>query len=245
MQCGGKLKPKEAGTLYVVATPIGNREDLSPRAMEILRSVSLIVSESYGETKKLCLHHSIATEIKALYKDQSDDPYSFLRKGLASGLSYALVSDAGSPGVSDPGSALVRFAREWGSQISPIPGPSALTSLLSVSGFQTNPTLFLGFLSETPGKKRKELSSALGFEGLLVFFESVHKLPKLYPLLSELFPGVPVLVGRELTKTHEEVRYYASPADLEADPPLAKGEFAFLLNLRKKTLKGFSESTDS
>lgn len=233
------------GVLYVVATPLGNLGDFSPRAQETLSGAAMVLAESKEATARLCQKNGISTPVQALYPDKSENPYSFVLAGLESGRNYALVSDAGTPGISDPGGALVRAVREKGFRVSPIPGPSALSSLVSVSGWQAQPLLFLGFLSETPGKKRRELESAQEFSGILAFFESVHRLPRLYPLLTELFPKAPVLVGRELTKVHEEIRYYPDPKELLADPPLAKGEFTFLLNLRKKTLKGFFKSADA
>jgi 16S rRNA (cytidine1402-2'-O)-methyltransferase len=235
----------ESGKLYVVATPIGNVGDISERAREVLASVDAILCESSSETRKLLHKLNISKPTWPLYKDVSETPFSTLVTGMKEGKSYALVSDAGTPGISDPGSHIVRVARERGFSIVPIPGASALSAILSVSGFQVNPTLFLGFLSEKPSKKRKELEEAKKIEGLIVFYESVHKLPRLYPLLLELFPETEVLMGRELTKAFEELKYYPNPQALAENPPIAKGEFVFLLNHRKKTLKGISEATDT
>ncbi|TGN20133.1 16S rRNA (cytidine(1402)-2'-O)-methyltransferase [Leptospira idonii] len=236
---------QEPGKLYVVATPIGNLGDVTGRAVEVWNEVDTVLCESVPETKKLFSKLGISTPVRALYKDASLTPYESLLKELKEGKSFALVSDAGTPGVSDPGSQIVRAVREKGFSIIPVPGASALTAILSVSGFQVNPTLFLGFLSEKPGKKRKELEEASRIDGLIVFYESVHKLPKLYPMLLEIFPETEVIVGRELTKAFEEVIYFRNPQGLMDSPPTAKGEFVFLLNHRKKTLKGFSESTDT
>ncbi len=229
----------------MVATPIGNPSDITDRAKQILASVDAILCESASETKRLLQNINISNQTWPLYKDSSENPYQTLLTGLAEGKSYALVSDAGTPGISDPGSHIVRVAREHGHSIIPIPGASALSAILSVSGFQVNPTLFLGFLSEKPSKKRKELVEASKIDGLIVFYESVHKLPRLYPLLQEIFPNTEVLMGRELTKAYEEVKYYPNPEVLAQNPPTAKGEFVFLLNHRKKTLKGISETTDT
>lgn len=235
----------EAGSLYVVATPIGNMGDITLRAIEVLKTVGLVLCESNKETRSLFAKLQISTPTLALYKDSSESPYEQILKDIQMGKSMALVSDAGTPGISDPGSQIVRIARSKGIPIVPVPGASALSALLSVSGFQVNPTLFLGFLSEKPSKKRRELEKARETEGLIVFYESVHKLPRLYPLLDELYPDSEILVGRELTKTFEEVIYYETPKKLVENPPNAKGEFVFLINHRKKTLKGFSDSTDT
>ncbi len=236
---------KEAGKLYVVATPIGNLADITERAKEVFISVEAILCESASETKKLLHKLGISKQTWPLYKDSSAKPYHSLLTGLQEGQSYALVSDAGTPGISDPGSHIVRVVRENGFGIVPVPGASALSAILSVSGFQVNPTFFLGFLSEKPSKKRKELEEAGKIDGLIVFYESVHKLPRLYPLLVELFPNSEILMGRELTKTFEELAYYPNPSALLENPPIAKGEFVFLINHRKKMLKGISENTDT
>jgi len=235
----------DVGKLYVVATPIGNPSDITERAKEILGSVDAILCESAAETRKLIQKLGISKQTWPLYKDTSESPYHSLLTGLSEGKSYALVSDAGTPGISDPGSHIVRVTREKGYPIVPVPGASALSAILSVSGFQVNPTLFLGFLSEKPSKKRKELVEAEKTDGLVVFYESVHKLPRLYPMLVEIFPHSEVLMGRELTKTYEELKYYPNPKALIENPPTAKGEFVFLINNRKKTLKGISEDTDT
>ncbi|TGM34121.1 16S rRNA (cytidine(1402)-2'-O)-methyltransferase [Leptospira biflexa] len=235
---------REKGLLYVVATPIGNMGDITLRAIDVLKEVDLVLCESAKETKSLFHKLGISTPVLALYKDHSETPFANVLEQLKQGKSMALVSDAGTPGVSDPGSQMVRTARENGISIVPVPGATALTALLSVSGFQVNPTYFLGFLSEKPSKKRRELERAREIEGLIVFYESVHKLPRLYPILEELFPETEVLMGRELTKAFEEVVYYANPRELAKNPPNAKGEFVFLLNHRKKSLKGNSDSTD-
>lgn len=228
-----------------MATPIGNPRDITLRAIDVLGEVEAVLCESQGETQKLLKQIGVTAKVWPLYKDLSDTPYQSILKGIKEGKSFALVSDAGTPGISDPGSGLVRVVREAGLPVVPVPGASALSALLSVSGFQTNPTLFLGFLSEKPSKKRKELEEAQKTEGLVVFYESVHKLPRLYPLLQELFADTEIMVGRELTKPYEEIKLYPNPEALVSAPPMAKGEFVFLLNHRKKTLKGISESSDT
>lgn len=239
------VRKQEPGKVYVVATPIGNLGDITLRALEVLKSVDLVLCESTKETRSLFHKLQISTPTLALYKDNSESPYESILKELHLGKSVAVVSDAGTPGISDPGSGFVRVSRQKGFDIIPIPGASALTALLSVSGFQVNPTFFLGFLSEKPSKKRRELEKAREIEGLIVFYESVHKLGRLYPLLQEIFPNSELLVGRELTKGYEEILYYENPRDLEKNPPNSKGEFVFLINHRKKTLKGFSDSSDT
>lgn len=222
------------GKFYVVATPIGNRGDITLRAIEILRSVDLILCENAGKTSPLLKELGIPTQAKTLHR--SDDPHylDFLETGIQSGKSFALVSDAGSPGISDPGSWVIRHLRQIGIPAYPIPGPSALAALVSVSGFQANPTLFLGFLSEKKGKKKNQLLKARETDGLILWYESVHKIPALIPILEEVFPHSEVLVGREMTKLYEEYLYYKNPGEMAEKPPKNKGEFTILINNREK-----------
>ncbi|EMO64817.1 tetrapyrrole methylase [Leptospira borgpetersenii serovar Pomona str. 200901868] len=146
--------PLEPRTLYVISTPIGNLEDLTFRALRILKNTDRILCENVEHSKKLFRSYSISTPASTLYKDQSEIPYSGILEELKVGKTFALVSDAGTPGISDPGSHLIRVVREAGFKITPIPGASALTALLGISGWQANPFLFLGFLSEKKNKKK-------------------------------------------------------------------------------------------
>lgn len=152
--------PLEPGTLYVVSTPIGNLEDLTFRALRILKNTDRILCENAEHSRKLFRSYSISAPASTLYRDQSETPYSGILEELKVGKTFALVSDAGTPGVSDPGSHLIRVVREAGFKITPVPGASALTALLGISGWQANPFLFLGFLSEK--KNKKETNSPNG-----------------------------------------------------------------------------------
>lgn len=218
------------GNFYVVATPIGNKRDITLRALDVLAESELVLCENAQKTIPLLKDLGITTQAKTLYRSQDTQSYDFLIQGLRTGKSYSLVSDAGTPGISDPGSQVIRFLRSHGIRPIPIPGPSALAALLSVSGFQANPTLFLGFLSEKKGKKRSQLEKARETDGLIVFYESVHKIPVLLEILEDVFPNREILVGRELTKLYEEVTYYENPSQFRRDPPVSKGEFTFLVN---------------
>lgn len=146
--------PLEPGTLYVVSTPIGNLEDLTFRALRILKNTDRILCENAEHSRKLFRSYSISTPASTVYKDLSEAPYSGILEELKVGKTFALVSDAGTPGVSDPGSHLIRVVRKAGFKIAPVPGASALTALLGISGWQANPLLFLGFLSEKKVKKK-------------------------------------------------------------------------------------------
>lgn len=229
-----KLKEKTLGEFYVVATPIGNRDDITHRAIQILKDSDTVLCEDARVSIPLLRHWQIETPAKTLHKPNTEDYFDWIWDGLQAGKSYSLVSDAGTPGLSDPGSHVIRYLRAKGFEPKAIPGSSALASIISISGFQANPTIFLGFLSEKKGKKRTQLEKARETDGLIVFYESVHKLPVLIDMLVELFPENELIVGRELTKIHEESIYYKSPMDCKEKPPLAKGEFTFLINNHSK-----------
>ncbi|EMY76647.1 S-adenosylmethionine-dependent methyltransferase, YraL family [Leptospira weilii serovar Ranarum str. ICFT] len=237
--------PLEPGTLYVVSTPIGNLEDLTFRALRILKNTNRILCENAGHSKTLFRSYSISTPASTLYRDQSETPYSGILEDLKVGKTFALVSDAGTPGVSDPGSHLIRTVREAGFKIAPVPGASALTALLGISGWQANPFLFLGFLSEKKGKKRNQLGEWKGFEGLIMFFESVHRIGDTLDAVGEIFPDSEFLVGREMTKIHEEILYFSPILPEKSKEFVHKGEFVVLINTnRKKMLKGSRGSAD-
>ncbi len=216
------------GSLYLVATPIGNLEDITLRAIRILKEVDQILCENSKNSYKLLKNFEIGTPAKTLYAGQ-ENSFKWIVEEIKNGKSFAYISDAGTPGISDPGAGLVRAARKEGLSIIPIPGPSALSAILSVSGFQANPTFFLGFLSEKPNRKKAELEEYVGKEGLIVFYESVYKIKTALGIVKELFPGSEVLVGRELTKAHEEIKLYKSE-EIDPEKIYPKGEFVVLIN---------------
>ena len=193
----------QTGSLYLVATPIGNLEDITLRTIRILKEVDQILCENSKNSYKLLQNYEIKTPSKTLFSGQANS-FKWIVDEMKSGKSFAYISDAGTPGISDPGAGLVRSVRKEGFPIIPIPGPSALGAILSVSGFQTNPTFFLGFLSEKPE----------------------------------------VLVGRELTKAHEEIKLYKTE-EINPESIYPKGEFVVLINnYVKKIAKEKSSSTD-
>ncbi|PJZ42786.1 16S rRNA (cytidine(1402)-2'-O)-methyltransferase [Leptospira kmetyi] len=237
--------PLEPGTLYVVSTPIGNLEDLTFRALRILKNTDRILCENAGHSRRLLQHYAISTPASTLYRDQSPTPYAGILEDLKAGKTFALVSDAGTPGVSDPGSHLIRVIREAGFKISPVPGASALTALLGISGWQANPFLFLGFLSEKKGKKRNQLGEWKEFEGLIMIFESVHRIGDTLDAVKEIFPDSEYLMGREMTKIHEEILLFSPILPGKTKEFAHKGEFVVLINTnRKKMLKGSLGSAD-
>ena len=191
------------GVLYVVATPIGNLADITLRALQTLRAVDVIACEDTRRTRVLLSHHDVGTRTVAYGHDEA-------RSGrvlglLRSGLDVALVSDAGTPGISDPGSGAVRAAREAGFAVIPIPGASAVTALLSVMGTSAQGVRFYGFCSPKPGRRRAQLQRLLADGSPFLLFEGPHRVLKLLDDLAQAAPERSIVLGRELTKLHEEV----------------------------------------
>ena len=193
------------GTLYLVATPIGNLEDLSFRALRVLREVELIAAEDTRRTGKLLAHYEIDTPLISYHEHSSGDRVEDLLARLGQG-DLALVSDAGSPLISDPGYELVTAAVERGITVVPIPGPSAVVSALSVSGLPSESFLFLGYLPRKDKERQALLEREARRAHTLVFFEVPHRLQAaLSDLVSIFGPERPAAVCRELTKLHEQI----------------------------------------
>jgi 16S rRNA (cytidine1402-2'-O)-methyltransferase len=200
-------KTPDSGILYVVSTPIGNREDMTLRALRILKSVDLIASEGVKHTSGLCRHFGIKTKLIRYNQHNQQEKGPQLLKKLKSGSDIALVTNAGTPGISDPGGALIRQAMEEDIKVSPIPGPSAFLAALSVSGLRTTErVLFLGFLPNRSGKRRKELENLKSEQATMVFFESPHRVQAMLRDLKDILGDREIVVSRELTKMFEEVK---------------------------------------
>lgn len=195
-----------AGVLYVVATPIGNLEDITLRALRTLKEVDLIAAEDTRRTRKLLTHYGIVTPLTSYYDQIEAEKAQALVAQLRAGKNIALVSDAGTPGISDPGYRLITGAWEAGIAIVPIPGASTLTALLSVGGLPTDRFVFEGFLPAKSGQRQKALERLRHEERTLVFFESPHRLLDTLADLEELLGDRRVVIGRELTKVFEELR---------------------------------------
>ena len=193
------------GTLFVVATPIGNLEDITLRALRILREVDLIAAEDTRHTRKLLSHFDIHTPLISYYKEKEASRAQEIVVRLLSGAQVALVSDAGTPGISDPGGILVQSAQAHGISVVPVPGVSALATLLSVAGLTEPSHLFLGFLPAKGTERRKLLRGLKNDVHPLVFYESPRRIIAcLGDCLAELGDRRAV-IGRELTKVHEEI----------------------------------------
>jgi 16S rRNA (cytidine1402-2'-O)-methyltransferase len=218
-----------SGTLFVVATPIGNLEDITLRALRVLKEVALVAAEDTRRTGNLLRHYEIHTPILSVHEHNERDRAPKLIHRLMLGDSIALVTDAGTPGISDPGAQLVAAVRAAGIRVEPIPGPSAVIAAISAAGIESKGFAFAGF-PPVKGKDRKCWFEALvskARDQAVVFFEAPHRLHK---TLKELSLSVerPILIGRELTKLHEEF-VLGTPEELvlSFDQPL--GEFTLIL----------------
>ncbi len=192
-----------SGTLSVVATPIGNMEDITLRALRVLKEADYILCEDTRVTGKLLKRHEISTQMKRYDAHASEAVHQSVLNDLQNGKKIALVSDAGTPGVSDPGVLLVGMARAAGARIDAIPGPSAVTAAFSIAGIVGNQFTFLGF---APHKKGRQtfFKSLEDCREPVIFFESTHRIMKTLEALKDLSIDQKVSVGRELTKMHEE-----------------------------------------
>lgn len=193
------------GELLVVATPIGNLEDLSPRAREVLREADLIVAEDTRRTGRLLQAHEIDRPMTSCHKFNESSRLDPLLGALAEGRRLALVSDGGTPGVSDPGRRLVAAALEAGASVAAVPGPSAVTAALSISGFPADRFLFWGFLPSKAGERRRQASQLAAFGGTVVLFEAPHRLLESLDDLALVLGEREVSLCREMTKRFEEV----------------------------------------
>jgi 16S rRNA (cytidine1402-2'-O)-methyltransferase len=190
--------------LYVCATPIGNLEDVSPRLLNTLRAANLICAEDTRHSQRLLARFEISTPLTSCHEHTSPAKIAALVARLNAGETLALITDAGTPGVSDPGPALVRAAAACGVDVQPIPGPCALVAALSVSGFDAQRFSFLGFLPRKPGKRRKTLQEALARGETIALYESPFRVVTTLEALDAVAPEASIVVCRELTKQFEE-----------------------------------------
>ena len=222
--------------LYIVATPIGNLEDITLRALAVFRSVDLIAAEDTRTTRKLLSAHGISKALTSCNARSEANSAKFIISALREGKNVAYASDAGTPGLSDPGKTLVRMVRDAGFRIVPIPGASAATALLSVSGHVGKQALFEGFLSPKSGRRRKRINELLQCEIPFILFESPHRILKLLSDLADLTDKRNIVVGRELTKIYEEI-VTGTAAEILAlleERESQRGEFTLLVEVEKK-----------
>jgi 16S rRNA (cytidine1402-2'-O)-methyltransferase len=222
--------PLAPGTLYLVATPIGNLEDITLRALRTLRECDVIAAEDTRRTGQLLKHFEISKPLLSYFQFNEARRSEELIERLRRGEKVALVTDAGSPGISDPGERVVQAARAAGLRVEAVPGPCALVAALTASGLPADEFHFIGFLPHKSGQRRKQLEALQKFAGTLVLYESPYRVEKLLGELHEVFPDRPVVLARELTKKFEEF-LRGTPAQLleTARKRSLKGEFVVLI----------------
>ncbi len=230
------MMTEAAGRLWVVATPIGNLGDLSPRAQEVLKKVTLIAAEDTRHSAPLLARYGIATRVVALHEHNERDEAERLVARLCEGGEIALISDAGTPLVSDPGFRLVRAARAAGIAVSPVPGACAAIAALSVAGLPSDRFVFEGFLPAKAAARRERLAELAGEARTLVFYESSHRVRECLDDMAAVFGAQrPAVLARELTKLFETVLdgdIASLVARVAADPNQERGEFVLLIGGR-------------
>ena len=194
-----------AGTLYVVATPIGNLEDLTMRALRVLKEVGLIACEDTRRTRTLLTHFGIHVPVTSYFEHNKLAKGPTILRALREGTSVALVTDAGTPGISDPGFLLVREARAAGIPVVPVPGPSAVVTALSAAGIPADRFVFDAFLPVKPGKRVHRLEALRDLEMTIVCYESPHRVLASLEAIAQVFGQIEIVVARELTKQFEEI----------------------------------------
>jgi 16S rRNA (cytidine1402-2'-O)-methyltransferase len=234
------------GTLYVVATPIGNLRDITLRALDTLKGVEAVACEDTRHTVKLLNAHNIQKRMISCRARNEARAAEGIIELLAEGHDIAYASDAGTPGLSDPGAVLCRMARDAGFPVVPLPGPSAFAALLSVAGFGGRTVTFDGFMSPKAGRRRRRLEELLAREENFLLYESPYRILKLLGALNELAPGRRICVGREMTKLHEE---FLSGSVGEVLTELGgrvsiKGEFAIVVEGRNFS-QSYEENDDN
>lgn len=237
------------GKIYVVGTPIGNLEDFSPRAVRLLSEVDFIAAEDTRVTQKLLNHFGIKKETVSYYEHNKKDKGEYLIRRVSEGENLAIVSDAGMPAISDPGEDLVREAHKAGLEIESVPGPSALITALSISGFPSGRFCFEGFLSVNRISRTKHLEEVKEETRTLIFYEAPHKLLKTLVDMLKILGDRDICVVKELTKIHETVYHFtfSSAIDFfEANKP--KGEYVIIIKgaetCKEKPDMSFNEAVE-
>ena len=235
--------PINSGVLYVVATPIGNLGDISSRALETLRAADLVLCEDTRRTRKLLTHHGIETHTASFHEHNEEKKVPSILAQLSDGARIALVSDAGTPTISDPGYRLINALAQTEIPVIPIPGPSAVTALLSVSGLPTDRFVFEGFLPVKSGKRMRRLEELADEPRTIVFFESPFRVARTLAECAEALGERRACLGRELTKEFEEIRR-GTLAELAqwADGRKVKGEI--VLAVAGTKLKKHAQSSN-
>ncbi len=216
------------GSLYVVSTPIGNLDDITVRAVKILKSVGLVAAEDTRRTDHLLKHFGIATPTTSLHEHNENQKLPHLMRKLADGIDIALVSDAGTPLVADPGQRLIAKAIAEGLRVVPIPGPSAVLTALAASGYPADEFVFAGFAPSRLNDRKRWFAELSSERRTVVFFEAPHRIAKTLAEMATVLGDRPITIARELTKLHEQIIHTAA-ASAARLAILAKGEFTIVL----------------
>lgn len=217
------------GTLFVVATPIGNLEDLTFRALRTLKEVDVIAAEDTRRTSKLLSHYAISKPLLSLREHNEAREAAKLIVRLKAGQNVALVSDAGTPAIADPGARLVRAARSAGIQVLPIPGPSAITAAISVSGLDTTEFMFMGFPPPARLARRSWLEGLRNITGPIVIFEAPHRIVETINDMEEILVNRQIQIFREITKINEEYVKRPTKLDESWQPQVVRGEYTVVI----------------
>ena len=225
-----ELPPLTSSTLYLVATPIGNLEDITLRAIRVLKECDVVAAEDTRRSGQLLKHFGISKPLLSYFQFNEARRSEEIIDRLRRGEKVALVTDAGSPGISDPGERVVKAAIAAGFRVEAVPGACALVAGLTASGLPTDEFHFIGFLPHKSGQRRNKLESLKAFEGTLVLYESPYRIEKVLVELNEVFPERQVVLARELTKKFEEF-LRGTPAELleQAKKRSLKGEFVVMI----------------
>ena len=233
-----------SASLYIIAAPIGNPEDMTLRALRVLKEdVGVIYCEDTRQTARILSYHGISKPLRSLHMHSDERKILSLIDEVKNNISIGYMTDSGTPGLSDPGSKIVSMARREGINVIPVPGVSALTTLVSVSGFPEKTVLFGGFLSKKPGKRVNELNRLKTHEGIIVIYESPHRIKKTLTDIGEVFPGREIIIGREMTKKFEEyISFNSDSMNTVIEKLTEKGEFA--IGILNKDLKNSREEDE-
>lgn len=236
------------GVFHVIATPIGNLSDITQRAREAMAGVDVLYAEDTRHTARLCAHLGINPKLRSLHDHNESDRIAEVIDSLQSGLALGLVSDAGTPLISDPGYRIVAACHEAGFTVSPVPGVSALTSVLSVCGLPTDRFLFSGFLAARSSARRKSLEMLKTEAATLVFFESKHRIVAALADMREVLGDRQVCVAREVTKAFESIMrgtLSEISQSIETDADSQKGEFVVVIRGASQDSPLFDSSTQA
>jgi 16S rRNA (cytidine1402-2'-O)-methyltransferase len=237
------LPPLQPGTLYLVATPIGNLEDITLRGLRVLRECDVVAAEDTRRSGQLLKHFGISKPLLSYFQFNEAKRSEEIIERLRRGEKVALVTDAGSPGISDPGERVVRAAIGAGLRVEAVAGPCALVAALTASGLPTEEFHFVGFLPHKSGQRRNQLEALRTVEGTLVFYESPYRIEKLLGELNEVYPARDVVLARELSKKFEEF-LRGKPAELlvVAQKRSLKGEFVVMVGPEVRERKAPAET---